>query len=51
MKVLITGAGGQLGRALQTVLTDHDIVALAHAQLDITRFDDVREAVAAHHPD
>jgi dTDP-4-dehydrorhamnose reductase len=51
MKILITGAGGQLGRALQTVLTDHEIIALAHAQLDITRFDDAREAVNAHRPD
>ena len=51
MKVLITGAGGQLGRALQMALTEHDVVALTHAQLDITRFDGVREAVAAHHPD
>ncbi len=51
MKVLITGAGGQLGRALQTILPGHDVVALTHPQLDITRFDDVREAVAAHHPE
>lgn len=51
MKVMITGAGGQLGRALQSVLTDHDLVALTHSQLDITRFDDVRDAVATHHPD
>jgi dTDP-4-dehydrorhamnose reductase len=50
MKVLITGAGGQLGRALQTALTDHTVVALTHTQLDITRFDDVREAIAAHRP-
>jgi len=51
MKVLITGASGQLGQALQTVLTGHEVIALARPQLDITRFDDVREAVAAHQPD
>ena len=51
MKVLITGAGGQLGRALQTVLAGHEIVALTHARLDVTRFNDTREAVAAHRPD
>ncbi len=51
MKIMIPGAAGQLGRALQTVLTGHELVPLTHAQLDITRFDDVREAVAAHHPD
>ncbi len=51
MKVLITGAGGQLGQALQAVLTGHDLIALGHAQLDITRLDEVREAVTASHPD
>jgi len=51
MKVLIVGAGGQLGQALQAILSNHDVVALTHAQLDITRFDDVVEAVATHRPD
>src|SRR5262245_9877007 len=51
MKVLITGAGGQFGRALQTVLAGHEVIALTHARLDVTRFEDAREAVAAHRPD
>jgi dTDP-4-dehydrorhamnose reductase len=51
MKVLITGAGGQLGRALSLVLTNHELIALGHAQLDIARFDEVREAVTATRPD
>src|SRR5262249_59766749 len=51
MKVWITGAGGQLGRALQTVLTGHEVIALTHERLDVTRFKDTREAVAAHRPD
>jgi len=51
MKVLIAGAGGQLGRALQMILTGHEVIALTHAQLDITRFEDAREAVAAHRPE
>jgi dTDP-4-dehydrorhamnose reductase len=51
MKVLIAGAGGQLGRALQTVLTGHEVISLTHARLDITRFEDARAAVAAHRPD
>lgn len=50
MKVLITGAGGQLGSALQTVLSDREVVALTRAELDITDFDDVRSAVAAYRP-
>ncbi|MDQ3011011.1 MAG: sugar nucleotide-binding protein, partial [Acidobacteriota bacterium] len=51
MKVLITGAGGQLGCALQATLADHELIALTRAELDITRFSDVREAINAHHPD
>src|SRR6266540_3347736 len=51
MKILIAGAGGQLGRALQTVLAGHEIIALTHARLDVTRVKDTREAVAAHRPD
>ncbi|HEX5082911.1 MAG TPA: dTDP-4-dehydrorhamnose reductase [Blastocatellia bacterium] len=51
MKILIAGAGGQLGRALQTGLTGHEVIALTHSQLDVTRFEDTREAVTAHRPD
>lgn len=50
MKILIAGAGGQLGCALQTTLVDHQVIALAHAQLDIVSFDAVREAIRAHRP-
>jgi dTDP-4-dehydrorhamnose reductase len=51
VRILITGAGGQLGRALQPVLSAHEVVALSHAQLDITRKDDVSAALAAHRPE
>ncbi len=51
MKALIAGAGGQLGRSLQAVLRDHEIIALAHAQLDIVKLDEVRAAIAAHRPE
>jgi dTDP-4-dehydrorhamnose reductase len=34
MRILITGAGGQLGRALQTRFAEHDPIALSHSQLD-----------------
>ena len=40
MKILITGASGQLGRALQRALTAHDVVAVGHAT-------DVREAASS----
>jgi dTDP-4-dehydrorhamnose reductase len=35
-RVLITGAGGQLGHALREVFADEDTVALAHADWDVT---------------
>ncbi len=50
MKILLTGAGGQLGQALQVSLRTHDVVALEHRQLDITQLNAVRDAVAAHQP-
>lgn len=36
MRILVTGAGGQLGRALARRATGHQVVALSHAQADIT---------------
>jgi dTDP-4-dehydrorhamnose reductase len=35
-RILITGAGGQLGRALQETFADDDVVALTHADWDVT---------------
>ncbi|MGH3110197.1 MAG: dTDP-4-dehydrorhamnose reductase [Gaiellaceae bacterium] len=35
-RVLITGAGGQLGRALQEAFADDDLVALSHKEWDVS---------------
>jgi len=51
MRVLLTGAGGQLGSALQSVFENWNVVALTRAWLDVTSFDEVRAAVAARRPD
>jgi dTDP-4-dehydrorhamnose reductase len=51
MKILLTGAGGQLGQALQEALADRDLVALDHHHLDITSIEAVRHTVGGHHPD
>jgi dTDP-4-dehydrorhamnose reductase len=38
MRILITGANGQLGQALQTVLTDHDLYPLDLPDLDVADY-------------
>lgn len=51
MKVLITGAGGQLGSALQVSLAAYDVVALTRAELDITNPNEVHDSVVTYRPD
>src|SRR5262245_19222666 len=51
MRILITGAGGQLGRALQAAFEYDEITAFTHAQLDITSYHDVQQAIAARRPE
>jgi dTDP-4-dehydrorhamnose reductase len=36
-RILITGAGGQLGGALQDAFADEDVLALTHADWDVTQ--------------
>lgn len=48
---LITGASGMLGRDLQVVLHDRDVMALSHADLDVTNAEAVSGAVAQIRPD
>ena len=50
MKVLVTGAGGQLGLDLLDAFADHETVGLTRAQLDVTDEASVAEAVAAIRP-
>jgi dTDP-4-dehydrorhamnose reductase len=52
MKVLIVGAGGQVGRALVTSAPlGAEVVALSHAQLDMGDARAVAQAVRQHAPD
>lgn len=53
MRVLITGAGGQVGHELvETFRADgHDVHGFDHASLDITDRDAVMAAIIAVHPD
>ncbi|MEW6271063.1 MAG: dTDP-4-dehydrorhamnose reductase [Thermodesulfobacteriota bacterium] len=50
MRILVAGAGGQLGRALSAPLAAHQVTALAHAALDVTSLAAVRDAVRATRP-
>lgn len=51
MRVLITGAGGQLGLDLVDAFADHDVTALAHRDLDITEEAAVTAAIEGLAPD
>ena len=51
MKILLTGAAGQLGRQIQAQNQGHTIVALTHKDLDIANLAGVRQAVSSHRPD
>ncbi|MDH4361416.1 MAG: dTDP-4-dehydrorhamnose reductase [Nitrospirota bacterium] len=44
-RILITGAHGQLGQALQCQYADYDVTALYREDLDITQFEDVKKAL------
>ena len=51
MKILITGAASQVGRALiKTAPADSELIALTHAQLDIADLESVRRCVADCRP-
>ena len=51
MRVMLTGAGGQLAVELVSALDGHDLVALGHRELEITDGRQVRSAVASVRPD
>lgn len=51
MKIVICGANGQLGRALQASLDGQSVTALARSQLDITDLENARQAFNTIKPD
>jgi len=51
MRVLITGANGQLGTDLCRVLPNTEVIPLTHADVEITDMNSVRTAFIKHRPD
>jgi dTDP-4-dehydrorhamnose reductase len=51
MRILITGAQGQLGQALQAALTTHELVLVDLPEVDVTQRAALFTAVAAARPD
>lgn len=51
MRILVIGAGGQLGSALPAALIGHEVTALSHAQLDIRDLPNARASVLAQRPE
>ncbi|MBI1843249.1 MAG: dTDP-4-dehydrorhamnose reductase [Actinobacteria bacterium] len=51
MRVLITGAAGQVGRELVEIFADHEVIAADRGLLDVTSRDDVLQIVTTTRPD
>ncbi len=51
MKVLVTGAGGQLGTDLHQVIPDSQLIPLTHKDIEISDMDSVKRAFNKHRPD
>ena len=50
MRILVTGAGGQVGARLAEFLEHHDVVGLSHAELDLADREQVEQVVATFGP-
>jgi dTDP-4-dehydrorhamnose reductase len=51
MRVVVTGAGGQVGREVVEALAPHELVSLDHAALDVSDRSAVLAAIGSVHPD
>jgi len=51
MRVVVTGAGGQLGHDLIDAFQDHEVIGLARDQLDVSSRDAVLQAITTIQPD
>jgi dTDP-4-dehydrorhamnose reductase len=51
MRILVTGADGQLGRSLPAALPDHQVISCNRKTLDIADAASVKKAMAQHQPE
>jgi dTDP-4-dehydrorhamnose reductase len=51
MKILITGANGQVGHALMRELTEHELIGLTRQDCDLTNPDQIKQAIDQHQPE
>src|SRR5690242_425387 len=51
MKIVVTGAAGQLGQVIVTRYAGHDVVALGRGDLDLTSHEAVVRTIAAARPE
>ena len=51
MKILITGVNGQVGHALISELTEHELIGLTRQDCDLINPDHIRQAIDQHQPD
>ena len=51
LKILLIGAGGQLGCCLVEALAGEELLAFEHSRLDVTNLDQIRSAIGSLAPD
>jgi dTDP-4-dehydrorhamnose reductase len=51
MRVLVTGAGGQVGREIVEALSPHEVIACGHAELDAGDRDSALAVITSSRPD
>jgi dTDP-4-dehydrorhamnose reductase len=51
VKILVTGAGGMVGREVVEALAPHDVIGVDHARLDVSDRDAVHAVVGSVNPD